>query len=164
MTTVVAEEGLAAAIGGPPPPALVVVARPAGRRGRADLDADDVLDALDRAGPGAVVLARTPAADRGARLLPALAALVGREVVRLPDDAGAAARIVAIAVAVAPPPNAPARHLQALAGAPPLPALRPGVLARWARCAWRPCDRCGGGGLPGASCGRCGSGVAAAAP
>ena len=44
------------------------------------------------------------------------------------------------------------------AGAVRVPALRPAVLARWAGCVWRPCDRCAGGGLPGAPCGRCGAG------
>lgn len=178
--TVVVEEGLAAAAGGPPADGLVVVPRPRVRRGRvrADLDPDVVVEALDRGGPGAVVLARSASADPGARALPALASVMGREVVRLPDDGDAAAWVVAMAGGLASPGAGPARRLQVLAGAAAapvlprrpvgagaarMPALRPGVLARWAGCVWRPCGRCAGGGLPGAPCGRCGAGLAAAA-
>jgi hypothetical protein len=176
--TVVVEEGLAAAVGGPPADGVVVVPRPRGRRRgvRADLDPDAVVEALDRAGPGAVVLARSVSADPGGRALPALAAVMGREVVRLPDEGEAAAWVVAMAGGLASPGAHPARRLQVLAGAAAapvlprrpvgaarMPALRPGVLARWAGCVWRPCGRCAGGGLPGAPCGRCGAGLAAAA-
>ena len=151
--------------------------RRGGGAAAADLDPDDVVEALERAGPGALVLARPPAAIRAARALPALAAVMGREVVRLPGDGDAAAWVVAIAAGLDPRGAGAARRLQVLAGArgrarlaPPagrggrarVPALRPGVLARWAGCAWRPCARCGGGGLPGAACGRCGAGLAAA--
>jgi hypothetical protein len=173
---VVAEEGLAAAVGGPSLDGVVVVPRPRRprRRGWADLDPDAVVEALERAGPDAVVLARAAADDPGARALPALAAIMGREVVRLPADADAAAWVVAMAGTLGPGGVEPARSLQVLvsaAAAPALPrrpvgagdarmpALRPGVLARWAACVWRPCGRCGGGGLPGAPCGRCGAGL-----
>jgi hypothetical protein len=181
VTAVVVEEGVAVAVAGSHRGPVTVVPRPPGRRGRgrADLAADAVVDALERAGPGAVVLARSPAADLGARALPALAAVMGREVVRLPDDGDAAAWVVAMAAAL-DATTAPARRLQVLVGAATasaaalprrplgagtarMPALRPGVLARWAGCVWRPCPRCGGGGLPGARCGRCGAGLAAGA-
>lgn len=180
MTALVVEEGLAAGVGGPPLDGVVVVPRGRARRGAgwADLDPDDVVEALDRAGPGAVVLARPALADPGARALPALAGVMGREVVRLPGDGDAAAWVVAMAGRLAPLAVGPARLLQVLAGAASapvlprrpigagaarMPALRPGVLGRWARCAWRPCGRCAGGGLPGGPCGRCGGGLAAAA-
>jgi hypothetical protein len=177
VNTLVAEEGLAPPAA--PDAGLIVVPRSRGRRGWGELDPDAVVDALDRAGPGAVVLARTPAADLGARALPALAEIMGREIVRLPADRDAAAWVVAVAGGRAEVGADPARPLQVLvgaAGAPVLPrrpvgagsarvpALRPGVLVRWARCAWRPCARCAGGGLSGASCGRCGAGLVAGAP
>jgi hypothetical protein len=169
---VVVEHGLASAGAASSAEGIVVVPRPRGRRGWADLDPDAVVDALDRAGPGAVVLARTALADPGARALPALAGIMGREVVRLPADREAAAWVVAVAARLAAAGDDPARLLQVLVGAPAapvlprrpigagsarMPALRPGVLARWAGCAWRPCARCAGGGLPGAACGRCGA-------
>lgn len=180
MTAIVAEEGLTAVVPGRRLEGVIVVARPPRRRGggRADLAPEAVIEALERAGPDAVVLARPAGADHGARALPALAAIMRREVIRLPEDDDAAAWVVAMAGALAPVGPEPARCLQVLAGAAAaaasslprrpvgagaarMPALRPGVLARWAGCAWRPCARCGGGGLPGASCGRCGAGLAA---
>ncbi len=181
MTALVVEEGLAAALGGPPLDGMVVVPRRRARRGAgwADLDPDQVVEALERAGPDAVVLARPAADDPGARALSALAGVMGREVVRLPGEADAAAWVVAMAGRLAPLAAGPARRLQVLAGAASapvlprrpvgagsvrMPALRPGVLARWAGCAWRPCGRCAGGGLPGGPCGRCGAGLAAPAP
>jgi hypothetical protein len=175
----VVEDGLAAAAG-PRPDAVVVIRRPWRRRGggRVELDPEAVVEALHRAGPDAVVLARPAAADPGARSLPALAAVMGREVVRLPEDVDAAAWVVAVAGGLVPLGAEAARRLQVLVGAATaaalprrpvgagtarMPALRPRVLARWAGCAWRPCGRCAGGGLPGAPCGRCGAGLAAAA-
>jgi hypothetical protein len=177
VTGVVVEEGLAAAAGAVR--ATTVVPRAPRRRGsgRAALEPDTVIDALDRAGTAAVVLARSPAADPGAAVLPALAAVMGHEVVRLPDDADAAAWVVALAGALAPGGEDLPRRLQVLVGAAAspvlprrpvgagpvrMPAVRAGVLARWAGCAWRPCARCAGGGLPGAACGRCGAGLLAA--
>jgi hypothetical protein len=180
MTAIVVEEGLALAVAAPRGERVVIVPRPSRRRGGGPdgLDPDAVVEALERAGPGAIVLARPPAADPGARALPALAAVMGREVVRLPEDAEAAAWVVAVAAVLDRGAGATARRLQVLvgtaaaapalprrpvgAGAARMPALRPGVLARWAGCVWRPCARCGGGGLPGAACGRCGAGLAAA--
>jgi hypothetical protein len=177
VTAVVVEQGVADAVRrGPDDDRLVVVPRASRRgRGRAPLDPDAVVDALERAGPSALVLARSPAADPGAGVLPALAAVMGREVVRLPDALEAAAWVVAVAGRLAPGPGL-ARRLQVLVGAAAcpvlprrpvgegaeVPAVRPRVLARWAGCVWRPCARCAGGGLPGASCGRCGAGLVAA--
>jgi hypothetical protein len=177
VTAIVVEAALASAGAAEPSEDVVVVPRLRRRRGWADLDPDDVVVALDRAGPRALVLARPAPADPGARALPALAAVMSREVVRLPDDDDAAAWVVAVAGALAGE-GADARRLQVLVGATAapalprrpvgggtarMPALRPGVLARWAGCAWRPCGRCAGGGLPGAPCGRCGAGLAAGA-
>jgi hypothetical protein len=98
--------------------------------------------------------------------------VMGREVVRLPASARAAAWVVGVAMAGDEGSPAPLRALQALAGAadrlgtasgedpePRMPAIRPAVLLRWARSGWCPCDRCSGGGLPGARCGRCGAPV-----
>jgi hypothetical protein len=180
VTGVLVEEGIAAAAGGAGRALTVVPRAPRRRgRGRAALEPDAVVDALDRAGRGTIVLARSPAADPGAAVLPALAAVMGREVVRLPDDADAAAWVVALAGALAPGDGDLPRRLQVLvgaaaspvlprrpvgAGAVRMPAVRAGVLARWAGCVWRPCARCAGGGLPGAACGRCGAGLLAGAP
>jgi hypothetical protein len=169
----------------------VVPAVPAERRGRIHVvprdrrrdgswppvAAEAVVAALESAGPEAIVLVRPPAADPGAAPLAALAELMEREVVRLPSEAEAAAWVVGIAVADHEEPVPPLRALQALAGAAGiagrlgavagegdlrLPGLRPAVLARWARCGWRACGRCRGGGLPGARCGRCGAPVGGA--
>ena len=177
MTAIVVEQALASAGAAEPSEAVVVVSRArVRRRGWAALDPDDVVAALDGAGPRALVLARPVMADPGARALPALAVVMGREVVRLPGDDDAAAWVVAVAGALAGEGADAARRLQVLVGATAapalprrqvgagttrMPALRPGVLARWAGCAWRPCGRCAGGGLPGAPCGRCGAGLAA---
>jgi hypothetical protein len=178
MTGLVAERALAPASAGAGAARLVVVPRDrrARRRGWRPLAPDDVVAALESAGGSALVLARAPAADPGAAALPGLARVMGREVVRLPDDAAAAAWAVAVAVAW-PPDAGLARRLQVLVGAAgggtalprrrvgeslSVPAVRPPVLARWAGCVWRPCARCGGGGLPGASCGRCGAGLVGA--
>ncbi len=137
--------------------------------------ADAVVAALEAAGSSAVVLVRPPAADPGSAALWGLAELMKRDVVRLPPSARAATWVVAVALAGHEGSPRPLRALQALAGAagvagllgmacreddePRMPALRPAVLVRWAGCGWRPCDRCQGGGLPGAQCGRCGAAV-----
>jgi hypothetical protein len=178
MTSLVVEEALAQAVAGVRGGRLQVVGRDprARRRGWAALSPDAVVAALEAAGPAAVVLARAPSADPGARALPALARIMGRQVVRLPDDAEGAAWVVGMAAAWEPGEGLD-RRLQVLVGAaggvPTLPrrgvgqsarmpAVRPGVLARWAGCVWRPCGRCAGGGLPGAPCGCCGAGVTGA--
>jgi hypothetical protein len=143
------------------------------RRGRwLPVEADAVVAAIDRGGSGAIVLARPPHADPGAAALVAVARLLGVPAVRLPADRAAADWVVATASHpdFAGDPLVP--RLEVLVGAaagphalprrpvdqgPAMPALRPGVLARWAGCAWAPCARCGGGGLAGADCGRCGA-------
>jgi len=173
MTALVVEEGLAESVAGAPP--LVVVRRDCRARGRgwATLCPEAVVDALEAAGAGAVVLARAPLADAGARALPQVARLMGREVVRLPDDPDGAAWAVAMAVAwgredrlacrlqvlVGAAGGVPTLPRRSIGGRARVPALRPRVLARWAGCVWRPCGSCGGGGLPGAPCGRCGAGI-----
>ena len=175
MSTLVAEEGVAGPVAPRHPQRLVVVRR--GRRrggGWDDLAAYAVADALEAAGPDAVVLARGAEADPGAIALPGLARLLGHRVVRLPAHAAAAAWVVAVALHPDFTDDASARRLEALAGAPgaggarlphrrvgddgpEVPVLRPGALARWAGCAWRACPRCSGGGPPGGRCGRCGA-------
>jgi len=178
VTSLVVEEALARAVPGARAGRLQVVRRDRRARGRgwAELSADAVVAALEAAGAAAVVLARAPSADPGARALPALARIMGRQVVRLPADADGAAWAVGMAAAWEPGEGL-ARRLQVLVGAAGgaqtlprrsvgqrarMPAVRPVVLARWAGCAWRPCGRCAGGGLPGAPCGCCGAGVSGA--
>ena len=175
MSILVAEEGVAGrvAVGGPQ--RLVVVGRHRRRGGGWDeLPAGAVADALEAAGPGAVVLARGADADPGAIALAALARLLGHRVVRLPAHPAAAAWVVAVALHPDFTDDGSARRLEALAGAPgaagarlprrrvgddgpEVPVLRPGALARWAGCAWRACPRCAGGGPTGGHCGRCGA-------
>ena len=173
MSVIVVEESVVSAI---PPEGLDrihVVPRDRRRDGSwPALAADAVVAVLEAAGSGALVLARPPAADPGAAALPALAEVMEREVVRLPASARAAAWVVGVAMAGDEGPPPPLRALQALAGAADrlgtasgedhesrMPAIRPAVLLRWARCGWCPCARCPGGGLPGARCGRCGAPV-----
>jgi len=181
MRRIVAEESVTRLIAAPAPERLVTVPRPRGRgrRGWAPLHADGVIDALDLAGPGAVVLARGCAADPGAALLPSLGRTMGHDVVRLPDDSAAAAWALGVALHPDFPCDPAISRLEALvgvassggplprraigAGGPSVPALRPEVLSRWAGCAWRACARCSGGGPVGGSCGRCGAaGIGAA--
>ena len=177
MSVIVVEESVVSAI---PPEGLDrihVVPRDRRRDGSwPALAADAVVAVLEAAGSGALVLARPPAADPGAAALSALAGMMEREVVRLPASARAAAWVVGVAMAGDEGSPPPLRALQALAGAADrpkaapgqddehrMPAIRPAVLLRWARSGWRPCDRCAGGGLPGARCGRCGARVGEAA-
>lgn len=170
MTAIVVEAGIAALLADRACSLLRVVPRTDGRRltgGRPRaLDAEAVLDVLADLPPRAIVLARPHAADPGAACLPQLAGLHGVPALRLPAAPEAAAWAVALAVhwagsgqddlvrrlevAVVLPAAPAGRH----------PAVRPPVLARWARCAWRPCGWCVGGGLPG-RCGRCGAGTTA---
>ncbi len=174
MSSLVVEESVVSAIPAEGLDRIHVVPRDRRRDGSwPPVAADAVVAALEAAGSGAVVLVRPPAADPGAAALSALADVMEREVVRLPPSAHAAAWVVAVALAGHEGSPPPLRALQALAGAadrlgvtsgedddPRMPALRPAVLVRWARCGWRPCGRCrGGGGLSGARCGRCGAPV-----
>lgn len=177
MTVLVVEQGIAQAVAGSGRAALAVVPRERRRRDDrwAPLAPDAVVEVLEAAGRDALVLARGLAADPAAASLPALARVMGHEVIRLPDHVDAAAWVLAVALAWKPGEGDVAHRLQVLVGAAGraralpqrelggrmvrIPAVRPRVLARWAGCVWRPCGRCGGGGLPGAPCGRCGIAV-----
>lgn len=160
---IVAEESLVALLVADLP--LHRVGRARGRGRWHDITADSVLDALEAAGPHALVLARPGAADAGAVAVPSLARTMGREVVRLPDERAAAAWTVGVG-AQAPDADRAGltRALQVLAGFGGRAlghteggSLRPALVVRWARRAWRPCPRCVGGGMPGCPCGRCGA-------
>lgn len=148
-----------------------VVAIPRRRRLGRDhgLSADGVAAALTEAGPTAIVLARPVAGDPGAGPLRALASLPGRPpVVRLPLQRERAARVVGVAARCVqsrlPLPVA-ARAIQVLAASPEPPQDSLGERRlREAAAAWRPCDRCrGGGALPG-HCAVCGAALTAAPP
>jgi hypothetical protein len=175
MRSLVAEEGLArAVVGRPGGRALAVVPRPPSRRshGVAALRADDVVETIEAAGPGAVVLARGPGSDPAAAALPALGRMMGADVVLLPSDPTAAAWTLGVALRHDLDDVLLTRRLEGLASAAAslwsptgaAPALRAAVLARWAGRAWRPCRACSGGGLPEGPCGRCGAHLATAAP
>lgn len=176
---VVAERSLVCRVAGLEASGRVLTV-PRGRdRGRwAPLSADEVVDTLAAAGSGAVVLARPAAVDPDAAALPGLAQILGNEIVRLPADPGRAAWVVGMAAHL-DPDDGPGviRALQAVSGlaevegrpgggpeeAAVAPAVRPAVLLRWARRAWRPCADCGGGGYATAACGRCGGPIRAVA-
>lgn len=181
MRALVAEESIARLVTTPGAERLVMVPRAHRRRaGRWDvLEADRVVDALARAGAGGVVLARGIDADPGAATLAAIGRMMGHDVVLLPGEPLLAAWAVGVAAHRDFPDDGLVRRLEVLAGAagaagslplrsagsggPAVPALRPRVLARWAGCAWRACERCSGGGPAGGRCGRCGAVLIAAA-
>ena len=160
MSAIVVEARIASSALGAASPDLVVVPRHRRRGHWRPLDADVVVTILSVSGPEAIVMARAAGADPDAACLPALGRIMGTPVVRLPDAEAAASW----AVAVASHPDFGShdrRHrLEVLVGAAAsgrsAPALRPGVLARWATRSWHPCERCAGGGLVGCPCGRCG--------
>ncbi len=131
------------------------------RRGGGGITADAVAAAIEAAGAEPVVLARPAEADPDAAAVRPVAVLLGVPCVRLPSALDAAAWLVAVAAHAEFGDTALVRRLEALAGAAAEggtpPVLRPGVLARWAGCVWRPCPRCGGGGVDGGPCGRCGA-------
>jgi hypothetical protein len=145
------------------------------RRGRwAELDADSAAEAVSLAGPGALILARPPAADPGAAAVWVIARAMGREILRLPHAEGPAAWVVGWASRLwpgAPDRAAALQTLHVLSGAAAAGRCGPGAvgnagpraLTRLARRMWRPCCRCAGGGMPGAACGSCGAPVATAA-
>ncbi len=174
-TIIVAERSLVCRVAGLEASGRVVTVPRERRRGRwSPLVADEVVDALEAAGPGAVVLARPVAVDIDAAALPGLARVLGREVVQLPADGDRAAWVIAVAVHVEAGDTADTvRTLQSVAGLAAaarqgqdgyLPAgARPGLVLRWARRSWRPCAHCGGGGCAGTPCGRCGGPIAVAA-
>lgn len=150
-----------------------------GRRRR--LDAAAVIDALDAAGPDALVLARPPWREPALAPLAALSVVLGRDMLWLPADLAPAAWAVALITAWAQstPPADLARRAQVavgLASMPPeslptrtwgpgdvpVPAMAGDSLARWCDCAWQECDWCDAGGLRGGACPACGhKGVAA---
>ncbi|MFP5452171.1 MAG: hypothetical protein ACLGG9_10560 [Thermoleophilia bacterium] len=168
MPGVVAEASLVARLADRDLPGLRAIERPR-RRGRwAALDPDATAVAVADAGPGALVLARPPAADRGAAAVWVLARAMGREVLRLPHADGPAAWVVGCASRVWPGTGdreMALRALQVLSGTVSAGRCGPGAgspagpraLTAWAGRAWRGCADCPGGGLPGAPCGRCGS-------
>jgi hypothetical protein len=180
VTRLVVEEGLLRRLGHAGAAVDVVRrTRARGRRGRwLPLDCEETLAVVLGAGPGALVLARPPAADPGAACLARLAAAAGVPVLRLPEHPDAAAWTVGVAARWAEqgPASRLARLIAVLVAATargaaraglPLrpwgaegvlvPALRPATLARWAAGAWRACAWCReGGGLAGAACACCG--------
>jgi hypothetical protein len=170
--TIIVEQGVVELLGDLPN--LVVVPRlrlPWYRRGRrwAPLDPETVLDTLAAVPTPAVVLARGPSADPGARCLLDFAPLLGFDLRRLPDCVDMAAMSVSIASRGHEPGSmAGGRVLDVLCCGSALTTrrsalsdrpLRPTALRRWASCAWRPCPWCPAGGLAGARCARCGSPV-----
>lgn len=154
-------------------PGARAVPAPSRRAGR--LDSDRVLEVLDDAGPGALVLARPPWSDAATAPLPAMAVVLGIDLLWLPPGipsaAWAAALITAwarttpshdllrraqVAVGLA---AMPADRLPMRAWGPDgieVPAMSPDSLARWCDCAWCACAWCDQGGLPGAACPACG--------
>ena len=124
-------------------------------------DADAVVEAVDAAGPGAIVLARPQTAEGGGAA--AIGRIMGADVVMLPADVAAAAWTVGVALRAADPDDdALVRRLEGLAslaaiGMPGVPRLRPSVLLRYAGWAWRSCAACDGGGVQAGPCGRCGA-------
>lgn len=171
--SIIVEQAVVEPLGGLPANLVIVPRRrlPWYRRGWkwAPLDPETVLDTLAAVPRPAVVLARGPAADPGARCLLDLAALLGLELRRLPDCVDTAAMSVRIAShADESGSTAGGRALDVLCCARALSMcrsgrserpLRSGVLRRWASCAWRPCSWCAAGGLAGDRCARCGSPV-----
>ncbi len=176
--SVVVEERVAARIASPPP-AVRIVARGrswwrAGESRWAPLRPDAVLDALHAVPRPALVLARPATADPGAACLAPLAALLRHEVVTLPGGEQEAAWAAAIAGSLAgggragvlPAVQVVCRGPQVAPGLPrcgrgaaglSYPVVRPATLGRWARCAWRPCRWCHGGGAPAGPCPTCGA-------
>ncbi len=171
--TIIVEQAVVEPLGGCPANVVVVPRRrlPWYRRGRtwAPLDPETVLDTLAAVPRPAIVLARGPAADPGARCLLDFAPLLAFDLRRLPDCVDMAALSVTTASrADEPGSTACGRALDVLCCAPALTMcrwersdrpLRPGALRRWASSAWRPCPWCPAGGLAGARCARCGSPV-----
>lgn len=148
----------------PPPPR---------RQGR--LLAEQVIEVLEDAGPGALVMARPPWSDASTAPLPALAIVMGMEVLWLPPGIGPAAWACALVAAWArtTPPDDLLRRAQVAVGlagmspdtlpmrewgphATPVPAMTPDALARWCDCAWCRCGWCDQGGMHGAPCPACG--------
>jgi len=152
---------------GPVDEGLVVVPRPRAGRWRAGwrpLAADAVLDALDRGGADAIVLAPAPSDDPGAVPLVALARRRRRAVVLLPAERPRALWTITLARRWARSADAGVlRRIQACAALTPVcdagawdarlgwRALGRLMGARWHACAW-----CAGGGGAAGRCAGCG--------
>jgi hypothetical protein len=145
------------------------------------LDPAETVEVLRSAPRSALVLARGASADPGGACLASLAPLAGLAALRLPEPLDAAVWTVALAAHwAAEGTDDLLRPLAVVCGLwereaalprrawgaadLPVPALRPGALARWSARAWRPCTWCRrGGGLVSARCALCGAAVAGAA-
>ncbi len=169
----VVDHAVAVASGLDAHPIARVVPPPARRSGR--LAADRVIDVLEDAGPNALVMARPPWSDAATAPLPAMAIVMGMEVLWLPPALGPAGWACALIAAWArtTPPDDLLRRAQVAVGlagmspaalpvrewgpdGTPVPAMTPDSIARWCDCAWCPCGWCGQGGMDGAPCPACG--------
>lgn len=152
-----------------------VVPVPTRGRARRRIDAAEVIELLDGAGPDALVLARPPWSDPALAPLPALSVVLGREMLWLPADLAAAAWAAALITAWArsTPATDLSRRAQVAVGlacmAPEslptrpwgpgdarVPAMAGDSLARWCDCAWHECAWCDAGGMQGLPCPACG--------
>ncbi len=146
-----------------------------GRRGAGRLDPESAIEAISGAGVGAIVLARPVWVDPAMAPLPALALVMGHEVVWLPDDAPAAAWATCLIASWAPSLGHDdlLRRAQVAVGLAALPAsvlprrpwgvddthvpaLSSDALGRWCDCAWTPCPWCPAGGASAVICPSCG--------
>ena len=170
---IVVDHLVGAALGAGRAEGVHVVPRPA-RRARG-LGADEVLDALEEAGPQALVLALPPWVHPQSEPLPVLARVADRELLWLPARIPAAAwavRLIAgwarssargdlirraqVLMGLADASAVPLPRRQWGEDGPRVPAVGPRALARWCDCAWARCDCCPGGGLRAVGCPSCG--------
>lgn len=168
----VVDHAVAAASGLGDDPGARAVPPPPRRSGR--LAADQVIDVLESAGPEALVMARPPWSDASTAPLPALAVVMGIDVLWLPPAIGPAAWACSLVASWArtTPPDDLLRRAQVAVGlagmspaalplrewgpdGTPVPAMGPDAVARWCDCAWCRCDWCGQGGMDGAPCPAC---------
>jgi hypothetical protein len=179
MSAVVMEQALAASLADTRDTVRVVPRRLASRRpwrpraAWVSVSQDVAVATLAEAPAEALVLVRSPEADPGAACVAAVARLLGRKTVLLPEPVDAAlwvaglaaewcdaglselARAVAVACGVGAGHGA-LRRCAWREGGVAVPDLHPRVLGRWASRAWAPCSWCrSGGGLPGAPCATC---------
>lgn len=184
MTAVVMERSLTAGIGEAHPGVRVIhrefsPRRPWGARDWRPVVADDALSALTRGPTEVIALTRAAEADPGAACVAAVARLVGRPVLVLPEPLDAALWVAALAAewtdaqlpdigrALAVACGAASGHGDLLRsgfgeGDLRVPHLHPRVLGRWASRAFVACACCrSGGGLAGAACAGCGAPIPA---